>query len=52
MTVAGARKALLARAAAEREKGGLEASQLNAQALKILRDVREEIREIVSELSR
>lgn len=52
LTLAGARKALLARAAAEREQGAAQAAQLNAQALKVLRDVRDEIRGIVSELSR
>ena len=50
MTVEGARKVLLARAAAERS-GPAQALQMNAQALKLLRDVREELREIIAELS-
>jgi len=52
LTLAGARKALLARASAEREQGAVQAAQLNTQALKVLRDVRDEIRGIVTELSR
>ena len=51
MTVEGARRALLARAAVQRQSPA-RGIEMNAQALKLLRGVREELREIIAELSR
>lgn len=49
MTVAGARRLLLERAAAARKPAG-QPVRLDAQARKLLRDVREDLREIIAEL--
>ncbi|MFA6091683.1 MAG: MerR family transcriptional regulator [Elusimicrobiota bacterium] len=52
MTVAGARKALLERARPNRlPEQTLQGARMNAQALKILRDARDEIRALSEELA-
>ncbi|MFA6029255.1 MAG: MerR family transcriptional regulator [Elusimicrobiota bacterium] len=53
MTVAGARKALLerARAAKPSEDAALQGARMNTQALRILRDVRDEVRALADELA-